>query len=99
MTAQARARREARQLFKDCFVGARLDENRVRRVAVAIIETGRRRGPAVLSRFSRLVRLNRDSHTARIVSAEPSLCGFLRASLMGSLRGWSFWNSPLYQSS
>src|SRR5262245_59193329 len=71
MTANRQVRREARQLFKDCLVGAHLDEGRVRRVVIAIIEAGRRRGPAILASFARLVRLDRERHTARIASAAP----------------------------
>jgi F-type H+-transporting ATPase subunit delta len=65
------ARRAARQLFRDCLVDGLLDEDRVRQVALRIIESRRRHGLAILSYFQRLIRLDREGRTATIESAAP----------------------------
>jgi F-type H+-transporting ATPase subunit delta len=62
-------RREAKQLFRLCFVDGLLDENRVRRVVQRVIEAQRRSGPALLSHFLHLVKLDRARHTAEVESA------------------------------
>ena len=69
MKTSKRAAREAKQLFRLCLLNGLLDEGRVRRVVQRVIE-GKRRGYLVLlSRFHRLVRLDRDRHTAEVASA------------------------------
>lgn len=65
------AMREARQLFRLCLVGGTLDEDRVRQVAQSVIQLRRRGYLTLLDRFRRLVKLDRDQHTARVESAEP----------------------------
>jgi F-type H+-transporting ATPase subunit delta len=69
MKSTRRTRRAARQLFRLCVVDGRLDEERVRRVARRIAESRRRGGVAVLSDLQRLVRLDRERHTAVVESA------------------------------
>jgi F-type H+-transporting ATPase subunit delta len=69
MKSTRRTRRAARQLFRLCVVDGRLDEERVRRVARRIAESRRRGGLAVLSDLQRLVRLDRERHTAVVESA------------------------------
>ncbi len=71
MNATRQVRRAARRLFKDCLVDGLLDEDRVRQVALGIIESKRRHGLAILSHFQRLVRLDRERRTATIESATP----------------------------
>jgi F-type H+-transporting ATPase subunit delta len=66
-----RARRAARQLFRLCLADGVVDERRVRRVAQYIAASGRRDALAVLLDFHRLVRLDRDRHTALVQSASP----------------------------
>jgi F-type H+-transporting ATPase subunit delta len=63
--------REAKQLFRLCLVNGSLDEDRVRRVVQQVIESGRPGSLDVLSRFQRLVRLDREAHGARVESATP----------------------------
>jgi F-type H+-transporting ATPase subunit delta len=63
--------REAKQLFRLCMVNGSLDEDRVRRVVQQTIESGRPGSLDVLSRFQRLVRLDREAHSARVESATP----------------------------
>jgi len=65
------ARRDAKRLFRLCLVDGLLDEDRVRQVVQRIIEARRRRGPALLSRFLYLVKLDYTRHTAEIESAMP----------------------------
>jgi F-type H+-transporting ATPase subunit delta len=69
MNATIRIEREARQLFRLCFVGGSLDENRVRQVVRRIIETKHRHYLTLLSAFQRLLRLDREKHAAEIESA------------------------------
>ena len=64
-------RRDAKRLFRLCLVDGRLDENRARLVTKKILESRRRGGLMILSRFLRLVKLDRDRYTARVESAIP----------------------------
>ena len=64
-------RRDARQLFRLCLADGVLDENRVRLVVKRVVEEKRRGYLDLLSYFQRLVRLDRDSHSAQVESAEP----------------------------
>jgi F-type H+-transporting ATPase subunit delta len=84
MRISKQARREAVQLFRYCQVSGSLDEKRVRQVVQRVIAAGYRESPAVLAHFIRLVRLDRDRHTARIETAEP-LSDDLRALLEANL--------------
>jgi len=61
--------REAKQLFRLCLVNGSVDENRVRRVVQSALLTGYRNTLAVLAHFLRLVKLEREQHTATIESA------------------------------
>lgn len=69
MIVSKQAKQEAKQLFRVCLVNGSLDENRVRQVVRSAIAAGYRHAPAVLAHFSRLVRLDRQQHTAQIESA------------------------------
>ena len=62
--------REARQLFRLCFVNGRLDEGRVRKAVQAVIQLRRRGYLTLLGYFRRLVKLDRIQHTASVESAE-----------------------------
>ena len=64
-------RRQAKRLFGLCLVNELLDEGRVRQVVQQVIEANRRDGPALLSRFLYLVKLDRARHTAEVESAAP----------------------------
>jgi F-type H+-transporting ATPase subunit delta len=78
MKASRRVRREARQLFRLCVVDSAVNEDRARDVARRIAGSGRRDALPVLSAFQRLVRLDRDRHSALVESAAP-LTDTLRA--------------------
>jgi len=71
MKTPRQTQREARRLFQFCQVDGRLDERRVRQVVGSVIAAGRTGGFATLSRFQRLVRLDRDRHRADVASPTP----------------------------
>jgi F-type H+-transporting ATPase subunit delta len=65
------ARREAKLLFRTCFVEGALDEGRVRELVSRVL-TARPRGYfAILSHFQRLLKLYLDQRAARVDSALP----------------------------
>jgi F-type H+-transporting ATPase subunit delta len=76
--------REAKRLFRLCMVDGTLDENRVRQVVKGVIDSGRPGGLKVLSRFHRLVRIERDGRSAKIESPSP-LAGDVRTSIEADL--------------
>jgi F-type H+-transporting ATPase subunit delta len=63
--------RAARQLYRFCLVEGLLDEKRVRQTAHRVAQSKRRGALAILSNFHRLVRLDRERHTALVESARP----------------------------
>ena len=71
MTNNRRIRRAARQLYRLCNVDGQLDADRVRNVARRVAASKRRGGVEILTAFQRLVRLDRDRHTAVVESAIP----------------------------
>jgi F-type H+-transporting ATPase subunit delta len=71
MASKRRTIRTARQLFRLCVVNGALDDDRVRRVVAAAIASKRRGFTRVLEEFERLVRLDRERHTAIVESAVP----------------------------
>ena len=78
------ARRQAKGLFRLCLVNGLLDEDRVRQVVRQVIQADRRAGPALLSRFLYLLKLDRDRHAARVETAAP-LPADLQASINSDL--------------
>jgi F-type H+-transporting ATPase subunit delta len=71
MKATRRSRRGARHLFRVCMASGVLDEQRARDVARRLGASRRRGALAMLSEFHRLVRLDRERHTALVESAQP----------------------------
>jgi F-type H+-transporting ATPase subunit delta len=71
MKGNKRARREAKQLYHMCLVNGLLDETRVRRVVQRVVAADRHDGPAIMSQFVRLLRLDLTGRTATIESATP----------------------------
>ena len=86
MKISKQARREAKELFRDCLVNGLLDEGRVRQVVQRVLEGKPRGYLAILSRFKHLVKLDIERRTARIESAVP-LASELQNSLQASLGG------------
>jgi F-type H+-transporting ATPase subunit delta len=84
MTINRQAKREATQLFRFCRQDGLADESRVREVVRRLIAAGYRESPAILAHFLRLVRLDREQHTAKVESA-TSLPADLRAATEVSL--------------
>ena len=76
--------REAKRLFHLCMVDGTLDENRVRQVVQSVIDSGRQGNLKILSRFHRLVRIERAARSAKIESPTP-LSGEVRASIESDL--------------
>jgi F-type H+-transporting ATPase subunit delta len=71
MRISKQARRDAKQLFRNCLVDGRLAEDRVRRTVQATIAQRPRGYLVVLSHFQRLVRLEVARRAARVQSAVP----------------------------
>ena len=84
MKIPKKARREAKQLFRAYMVQSLLDESRVRSVARLVLERKPRSYLAVLSHFTRLVRLEIKRRQARVESAIP-LASALQASVQANL--------------
>jgi F-type H+-transporting ATPase subunit delta len=86
MNISKQARRDARQLFRSCFVNGRLDENRVRQAVALLLEKKPRGCAGILARLCRLVKLDLDQRTARVECASP-LSAELQAQITGQLKG------------
>ena len=71
MQATKRMKRQARELFRVCLVNGALDHARARLVAQRLGPSRRRNALPLLASFQRLVRLDRDRHTAFVESARP----------------------------
>jgi F-type H+-transporting ATPase subunit delta len=84
MKTNRQAQREAKRLFRLCVVNGSLEEDRVRRVVQQVITAGRPDGLKTLSRFQRLVRLNREAHSATVESVLP-LSNDIRAQMESEL--------------
>jgi F-type H+-transporting ATPase subunit delta len=64
-------KREAKHLFRLCFVNGSMDEMRVLSVLRAILQSKRRGSLPLAVQFHRLVALDRLRHTAKVESAMP----------------------------
>jgi len=71
MKTPREAGRDARSLWRFCVVDDSLDESRARQVVDQMIASTRTGAGAVLLRFLRLLKLDRDRWTARVESAAP----------------------------
>ncbi|HEY7187784.1 MAG TPA: F0F1 ATP synthase subunit delta [Vicinamibacterales bacterium] len=71
MKSARQSKREARTLFNLCVVNGLLDENRVREIVRRVVEENRHGSLSTLSRFQRLVRIDRARHSAQVESAVP----------------------------
>src|SRR5262245_33535056 len=69
MKVSKQARRDAKQLFRQCRVNGLLDEGRVRQTVQQVITRKPRGYVAILSHFQRLVKLDIARRTARVESA------------------------------
>ena len=84
MKTKRQAQQEARRLFRLCLVEGSLDESLVRAVVQQIIDAGRPGSLNLLTRFQRLVRLDRTAHGATVESVTP-LPSDVRASIEADL--------------
>ena len=69
MKTVKQAERDARRLFRLVCIDGSVDDRRVRGVVKRLIAPPQAGNLLVLSRFQRLVRLNREQHSARVTSA------------------------------
>ncbi|MDB6023403.1 MAG: F0F1-type synthase delta subunit-like protein [Pedosphaera sp.] len=69
MKISKQARRDAKQLFRNCLANGLLDENRVRQTVQAVIDKKPRGYVGILSQFERLVKLDLARRSARVESA------------------------------
>ncbi len=76
MKSQRQIKKEAKRLFRLCFVNGLLDEGRTRQVLQRIIEDKRRGELVLLSHFQRLVKLEIARHTAEVESTTPLAADF-----------------------
>ena len=65
------ARREAKALFRACFVNGLLDESRARQAVAQVLQSRPRDYLAILTHFQRLVKLETERRNARIETAVP----------------------------
>ena len=84
MKTVKQARREAKHLFRLCFVDGSLDHARVRQVVHGVIRSRRRGYLALANQFERLVRLEQQRYSAKVESAQP-LPRDLQATVQASL--------------
>jgi F-type H+-transporting ATPase subunit delta len=84
MKSTKEIKREAKHLFRLCFVNGSLDEDRVRSVLQGILGSKRRGFLPLAGQFQRLVILDRLRHTAKVESAVP-LSTDLQANVQASL--------------
>ena len=87
MRTTKRNMRTARRLYRMCVVDGLLDDSRARLVVSRIIDSGRHDTVGILGHFQRLVRLDRERHTAHVESAVP-LPPDLRARLEADIAQW-----------
>ena len=71
MITKKRAAREAKEIFRLCFVDGALNEGRVRKVVETVLQSRRRGFLLLLGHFQRLVRLYYAQHLAKVESATP----------------------------
>jgi F-type H+-transporting ATPase subunit delta len=84
MKANRRTKQAARGVYRLCLVNGVLDEGRARQAATYLAKSDRRRALALLEAFQRLLRLDRDRHSALVESAVP-LADSVRAQVTSGL--------------
>ena len=84
MKISKQEQREARQLFRSCFVNSLLDESKVRQCVALVAEKKPRGYVAILSRLHRLVKLELARRNVRVenaVETSPEQAAGIRARL------------------
>src|SRR5215472_13635195 len=71
MRSVKQIKREARYLFRLCVVNGVLDQTRARAVMETVLKSRRRGYLKLANQFERLVRLERQKHSAEVESATP----------------------------
>jgi F-type H+-transporting ATPase subunit delta len=85
MKTTAKIRRQAKRLYRLCLVGGTMDEDRVRQVVRAMVESTHRGCLPLLKNFQTFVKLDFARHTANVDSAIP-LPADVRAGVEAGLR-------------
>jgi F-type H+-transporting ATPase subunit delta len=88
MKTTKEAKREAKQLYRLCFVNGKLDQARVRQVVGGMIHSRHRGYLTVLRYFQQLVKLECARHTATIDSAVMLPTGLQNRVLAGLERAY-----------
>jgi F-type H+-transporting ATPase subunit delta len=84
VSSTRQTKRDAKQLFRLCFVNGSLDQGRVREVVRRVAESTNRNRFKFLSNFQRLVELDHARHTATVEYATP-LSAEMQASVQAGL--------------
>ena len=71
MASTRKTKRLARRLYRLSLVNGTVDAGRARQITQRLAESGQRGSLQVVDDFLRLVRLDRERHTAIVESAEP----------------------------
>src|SRR5438552_640251 len=79
MKLSKQARRDAKQLFRSCFVDGQLDEGKVGQTVSRLIAAKPRGYLAILAHFQRLLKLEEARRAAKIESAVPLASEFVSA--------------------
>jgi len=71
MKTTAQIKREAKRLYQLCLADGSLNENRAIQVVRHVIDSKKRGSMALLTHFQRLVRLDREAHSANVETVVP----------------------------
>src|SRR5437870_2763940 len=79
MKLSKQSRRDAKQLFRNCFANEQLDEGKVRQTVTRLLAAKPRGYLAILAHFQRLLKLEEARRGAKIESAVPLAPEFVAA--------------------
>jgi F-type H+-transporting ATPase subunit delta len=71
MKTTAQIKRQAKRLYQLCLADGSLNENRAIQVVRHVIDSKKRGSMALLTHFQRLVRLDREAHSANVETVVP----------------------------
>lgn len=79
MKLSKQSRRDAKQLFRNCFANEQLDEGKVRQTVSRLLAAKPRGYLAILAHFQRLLKLEEARRAAKVESAVPLTPEFVTA--------------------
>ena len=85
MKTTAQIKRQAKRLYQLCLADGSLNENRAIQVVRHVIDSKKRGSMALLTHFQRLVRLDREAHSANVETVVP-LPPILQADVQARLK-------------